>query len=169
MQPHQLAGQIQPESVTGDLFAVRAAGEALEDEGLHLQRNRPASVADRQVNPTILLAPGDLNATPWAVVLASVLEEILQNQRSVTPLARDQERGRNLGFDLELERVRQRVQIVQPLFDELAQVYGAELDPDVSRVHPGKEQEIVDHSREAIRLVMQRRKFVVHGRLEVFA
>ena len=31
MQPNQLAGQIQTESVSRDFFAIRAAGEALED------------------------------------------------------------------------------------------------------------------------------------------
>ena len=37
------------------------------------------------------------------------------------------------------------------------------------RVHPGKEQEIVDHAGEAIGLVMQCGKVVVHDWLKIFA
>ena len=55
------------------------------------------------------VARADVDAASRAVVLASILEEVLQNEGSITPFAGDVERKWQVGFHFELERIGQRV------------------------------------------------------------
>src|SRR2546423_8532379 len=120
------------------------------------------------MNPAILGASADMDAAAGAIVLASILEQVLQNKGSITPFAGDEERSWNVCLHLEAEGIGQRIQIVQPFFDEPAQIDGRKFDLEVSRVHSRKEQEVVDHAGEAIGLVMKRGELVVEGRIEMF-
>src|SRR5205823_12409911 len=92
----------------------------------------------------------------------------LQNERSVTPLAGDEESFRQMGFHIEPERIGQRVQIVEPLFDELVQVDCAEVYLQAAGVHSREQKQIVDHAGKAVGLMMKRGKLVINSRLEIF-
>src|SRR3954447_1955387 len=124
MEPDQFAGQIQADPVARNLFPIGASGKALKNVWLHFWRNRRAVVSNPEINSAILFVGGDIDRAPAAIVLASVLEEVLQNKGSITAFAGDVESGRNVGLNLEAERIGKRVQIVEPFLDQGGQVHG---------------------------------------------
>ena len=166
METRQLTREIEADTVARDFLAVRTAGKTLEDVRLHFWRDRRAAVADRKKYRTILLPSGDVNAATGAIVLPRVFEQVLQNQRSVTPFARNKERRGQVGLNVDLERIGQCLQVVQPFFDELTQVDRIELDLEMAGIHSRKQKQIIDHAGKTIGLVMKGRELVVHFRRE---
>ena len=135
---------------------------------LHFGRDRTPGVSDCQKNPSLVRARTDVNPTAGLVVLAGILEQILQDERSVAFFAGNVERGRHLRLHFEIEGIRERIQVLQPFFDERAEIDWFDFDLEVPCVHSREKEKIVDHAGEPIGLVMERGKFVVNFRLEVF-
>ena len=62
--------------------------------------------------------------TARTVVLAGVLDQILQDDRGVTLFALNVEPGRKIGFNLEIQLVRQRPQVIQRCLDQRGKING---------------------------------------------
>src|SRR5437763_8672802 len=154
--------------MAGDCLAIWPPRESLENVRLHFCRDCRTAIADNKINGAIFFAGGDMNAAAGPVVLPRVLEQVLQDEGSISPLTGDEESFRQVRFHIEPERIRQRIQIVEPFFDELAQVDRAELDLQAAGVHPREQEQIVDYPGETVGLVMKRGKFVVNSRFEMF-
>src|SRR5205085_11739466 len=109
---------------------------------LHFLRNGRAGVTDREINPAVFGTGRYVDAAAAPVVLPSVLEKVLQDERSVTFFADDRERRRKVRHHLELERIGQSIEIIEPFLDKLVQIDQRKLDPQVSSIHPRQEEQI---------------------------
>ena len=141
--------------------------KSLENVFLRIRRDWPAGVADEKHNVIRFALPLNSHSTAGAVVFARVFQEILQNERGIAALARDVERGRNMRLDLQAEGVGNGVLIVEPFFDQAGQINRIKLNLQVSGIHAGEEEKIVNDAGKTIGLVMKRGKLVIHPGLEI--
>src|SRR6266446_5220111 len=93
-------------------------------EDVFAPRNGAAGVTDGQHDVVVIALRADPDSSAGAIVLSSVLQEILYDKRCVTFLADHKKAARKFLFNLYIGRIRQRAKIVQPFIDELAKIDG---------------------------------------------
>jgi hypothetical protein len=169
MEAREFASEVQPEPVARHILAHLTAVEPLENVFARRTGNRMAGIADGQHHVIVFFSRGDADASAEAVVLARVLEQILHDQADVTPFTGDVQERRTIHLHLHVDLLGQRSEVIEPFIEQLAKIDRAELDLQPPSVHPREQQQIVDHSRDAIGLVQQRRQLVVDFRLEIVA
>src|SRR6185312_12455750 len=147
--------------------ASSPAVKSLENVFLRIRRDWPAGVADEKHNVIRLALSLNSHSTAGAVVFARVLQNVLHNQRGVTLFTRNvQFRWKTL-LNLHIGRVGKRSEIIQPFFNELTQIHWFGVNFDMTSVHPGQQQQIVDNSSQSIGLMKKPGKLVVDFRFEI--
>ncbi len=126
-------------------------------ENIFAPRNGTTCVTDGQHDVVALALRADPDSSAGAIVLSSVLQEILYDKRCVTFLAGHKKTAGKFLFNLYIGRIRQRAKIVQPFIDELAKIDGCRCDLKVACIHARQQKQIVDDARQAVRLMKQPR------------
>src|SRR5438034_10606645 len=107
--------------------------EALED--VFARWNCAAGIPDGQHNLVAIGASADPNPPARAIVLSRVLEEILHDERCVPFFAGHKQAAWKFLLDLDIGRIGKRAQIVQPLVNDLAEIYRRRGDLEMTSVH----------------------------------
>ena len=107
--------------------------KALED--VFARWNGAAGIPDGQHNLVAIGASADPNPPARAIVLSRVLEEILHDERCVPFFAGHKQAARKFLFDLHVARIGKRAEIVQPLVNDLAEIYRCRGDFEMTSVH----------------------------------
>src|SRR5580700_3674061 len=104
-QPHvaaveagELAGEVQAESMAGNIFADGAAMKPLENMRLGSRRNGPPGIANGENGPIAFHAGRDAKAASGPIILSRVFQQILQDDRGVPFFSRNAERDGEIGF-----------------------------------------------------------------------
>src|SRR5262245_61864318 len=96
--------------------------KALENMGLGLNWNAAAGSRHSQLHLFAGTPRDDANGSSAAVIFPGVIEKILHDQRCIFYLADNLEDARNVGFNPEVRRLRQRLEIVDPFVDQISKV-----------------------------------------------
>src|SRR6266436_2209679 len=107
--------------------------EALED--VFARWNGAARVPDGQHNVAAVSVCADANPPARAIVLSRVLQEILHDERRVSFFAGHKQAAWECLLDLYIGRIGKRAKIVEPLINNLAEIYRCRGDLEMTRVH----------------------------------
>ncbi len=107
--------------------------ETLED--VFAERNCTACIPDGQHNLVAIGVSADPNPPAGAIVLSRVLQQILHDERCVPFFAGDKQAAWKFFFNLHLGRNGKRAKIVQPLVNDLAEIYRCRGDLEMTSVH----------------------------------
>src|SRR5207249_3649791 len=107
--------------------------EALED--VFAGWNCAARIPDSQHNVVAIGVSADPNPAARAIVLSRVLQEILHYERCVSFFAGHKQAAWKFFFNLHLGRIGKRAKIVQPLVNDLAEIYRCRSDLEMTGVH----------------------------------
>src|SRR4249920_1375334 len=108
--------------------------EALED--VFARWYRAAGIPDGQHNLVAIGASADPNPSARAIVLSRVLEEILHDERCVPFFSCHKQAAWKFLLDRHVARIGKRAKIVQPLVNDLAEIYRCRSDLKMTSVHP---------------------------------
>ena len=97
--------------------------------------NCAAGIPDGQHNLVAIGASADPNPPARAIVLSRVLEEILHDERCVPFFAGHKQPARKFLLDVHVARIGKRAKIIQPLVNNLAEIYRCRRDLEMTRVH----------------------------------
>src|SRR2546430_16260349 len=140
--------------------------EPLENVLLCSLRNWSSSVTDRQHHFGVISPCRNSDAAARSIVLARVLQKILHNERGVALFAGNKYFGWKLLLDLDLRRVGQRVEVIDPFIDELAEIHRFGINLEMAGVQARQQQQIVDNSSQSVSLMKKPGKLVVDFRFE---
>src|SRR5438046_8302124 len=89
MKTGELSRKVQAEAMPGNVFSNSAAVETFEDMLLCLSRNRTSGITDFDDRLISILARSNSDIPAPAIILAGVLEQILQDKSDVTVFSGD--------------------------------------------------------------------------------
>src|SRR4029077_20931449 len=107
--------------------------EALED--VFAGWNCAARIPDAQRNLVAIGVSADPNPAARAIVLSRVLQEILHDERCVPFFAGHKQPTWKFLLDLHVGRIGKRAKIVQPLVNDVAEIYRRRSDLEMTSVH----------------------------------
>ena len=122
MQSHQLARQIQAEPVSRHVFAGIRTMKALENIRLGLSRNAATGIRHSQLHLFSGTPRDDANGSSRRLYFRALSRRFCTTSCCIFYLADNFEGARNVGFDPQIRRLRQRLEIVDPFFDEMGKV-----------------------------------------------
>src|SRR6266705_2359120 len=107
--------------------------ETLED--VFARWNGAAGIPDGQHNLVAIGVSADPNPAARTIVLSRVLQEILHYKRCVSFFAGHKQTAWKFFFNFHLGRIGKRAKIVQPLVNDLAEIYRCRSDLEMTSVH----------------------------------
>ncbi len=104
-------------------------------EDVFARWNRAAGIPDGQHDLVAIGASADPNPPASAIVLSRVLQQILHDERCVPFFAGHKQAAWKFLLDLHVGRIGKRAKIVQPLVNDLAEIYRCRSDLEMTSVH----------------------------------
>src|SRR5919204_342917 len=127
--------------------------ESLENVLLGRRCDRISGVSNRQYDLSAVLMCGYAEATASSIVLSRVLEKVFHDQRGVSFFTGDIYVRWKVLLDLHIERIRKRVEIVQPFVHQLTEIHWLRIDLKMPGIHARKQKQIINNTGQSVRLV----------------
>ena len=130
--------------------------------------NRAAGIPDSQHYACGVSMRADPDPPAGAIVFSRILQEILDNQRSVAFFTPHKQVCSKFLLNFYFRRIRKSAEIIKPFVNKLAEIHRCGCDLKVAGIHARQKEQIVDDASQAMRLVKQRGKLLIYLRLKIF-